>query len=158
MIGAVSRPYKSIHWLRGGDEARRKFRWGEHQADALGLANGPSTKSGPAHCWNATRFGATNQREGCASDPMPLAASPCESPSASALGFTKENASALEGQLFAGLKVTAATERKSTEFGRTYTVDIPVSGPVGGGIVRTGWHIDTGTDIPRLVSAYVVRG
>lgn len=77
---------------------------------------------------------------------------------ASALGFTKENAGALEDQLLAGLKVTAATERKSTEFGRTYTVDIPVSGPVGGGIVRTGWHIDTGTDIPRLVSAYVVRG
>ena len=60
---------------------------------------------------------------------------------ASALGFTKENASALEDQLLAGLKGTAATERKSTEFGRTNTVDIPVSGPVGGFIVRTGWHI-----------------
>lgn len=76
----------------------------------------------------------------------------------SALGFTQENADELASQLLSGLPGAPAVARRSTEYGTPYSVDIPVSGPAGAAIVRTGWHVDTGSDVPRLVSAYVIGG
>jgi hypothetical protein len=77
---------------------------------------------------------------------------------ASVLGITLENAEELESQILSKIRSCAAVERKSTEYGRLFSVDIPITGPSGSGIVRTGWQIDVGQSVPRLVSAYVVRG
>ncbi len=77
---------------------------------------------------------------------------------AAALGFTQENAGELERQRLRGLPGAPSTERRATVYGRTFSADIRVSGPVGSGIVRTGWQIDVGSEAPRLVSAYVLKG
>lgn len=74
----------------------------------------------------------------------------------SVLGFTLANADELESQLLRNLPSVPALERRATIYGRQFTADIPVTGPRGSGIVRTGWQIDTGSDVPRLVSLYVL--
>ena len=76
---------------------------------------------------------------------------------AAVLGFSQDNARALEFELLRGLPFVGATPRRETAFGRLFSADIPVTGPGGSGTVRTGWHIDTGADVPRLVTAYVLR-
>lgn len=75
----------------------------------------------------------------------------------STLGFTLANVKDLEAQLLRNMPWAPAAERRATIYGRQFTADIPVVGPRGSGIVRTGWQIDTGTDVPRLVSIYVLR-
>lgn len=77
---------------------------------------------------------------------------------ASALGFTAANAADLAEQLRAGVAQVQVSERPETRFGRSFSADIPVTGPRGSGMVRTGWFIDVGSEIPRLVSAYVLTG
>ena len=41
------------------------------------------------------------------------------------------------------------------KWGTRFTVDIPVTGPTGSGVVRTGWIYDPGSLTPRLTAAYV---
>ena len=39
---------------------------------------------------------------------------------------------------------------------KTYTVDIPITGPNGNTVnVRTGWIIKTGSDVPELTTIFV---
>jgi len=73
----------------------------------------------------------------------------------SALGFKKENADDLIAQLKDGVKNNPAIEGKLDQFGQRYTVDIPVSGPTGSGVVRTGWIYKVGSDVPELTILFV---
>ena len=41
------------------------------------------------------------------------------------------------------------------QFGSRYTVDIPVSGPAGEAVVRTGWIYKPGASTPELTTLYV---
>jgi len=41
---------------------------------------------------------------------------------------------------------------KINKFGARYTVDIPVSGPKGSAIVRTGWIYRPGSQVPELTT------
>jgi hypothetical protein len=73
----------------------------------------------------------------------------------SALGFKKDNADDLIAQLKSGVKNNPAIEGKLDQFGQRYTMDIPVSGPTGSGVVRTGWIYKVGSDVPELTTLFV---
>jgi hypothetical protein len=73
----------------------------------------------------------------------------------SALGFKKEHADDLIDQLKSGVKNNPAIEGKLDQFGQRYTVDIPVTGPTGSGVVRTGWIYKAGSDVPELTTLFV---
>lgn len=56
-----------------------------------------------------------------------------------------------------GVCENPATPGKCDEHGQRYTVDIPMTGPIGQtATVRTGWIIDSGQSIPRLATIYVL--
>lgn len=55
----------------------------------------------------------------------------------SALGFTKNNADDLMSQLRQGVMNNTPIPGKLDQFGSRFTVDIPVTGPAGSGVVRT---------------------
>lgn len=74
---------------------------------------------------------------------------------ASVLGFMQQNAGDLILQIRAGVQNIPAVPGRFDEYGRRYTVDIPVVGPLGSGVVRTGWIIDAGSTTPRLTTALV---
>jgi hypothetical protein len=76
---------------------------------------------------------------------------------ASALGFARENWADFEREIRRTLPQYPAHERPMRPFGREFTVDLPLSGPKGHAVVRTGWMIDNGFDLPRLTTAYVNR-
>ncbi len=57
----------------------------------------------------------------------------------SVLGFTKNNAEDLMRQVRQGVLENTPAPGKVDQFGERFTVDIPVTGPAGSGIVRTGW-------------------
>ncbi|MBI3157606.1 MAG: hypothetical protein HYZ20_19675 [Burkholderiales bacterium] len=76
---------------------------------------------------------------------------------AAVLGFDRSTRAQLEAEILRALPASPAVERGRKPFGREYTVDVPVTGPAGSGIVRTGWMILEGENHPRLVSAYVRR-
>jgi uncharacterized membrane protein YuzA (DUF378 family) len=73
----------------------------------------------------------------------------------SALGFNKANSADLISQIQSGVRTSPAILGRVDEFGTRYTVDIPVTGPAGSGIVRTGWIIDAAGGPPRLTTALV---
>jgi len=76
---------------------------------------------------------------------------------ASALGFTLENAEQLKSEILRLLPTIHAVEREKNQYGQSFSVDIPMTGPTGSAIVRTGWIVDSGEEFPRLVSTYVLR-
>lgn len=76
---------------------------------------------------------------------------------ASALGFNRKNGQDLINQVISKVASIPAVERPETEYGRSFRVDIPVTGPVGSGIVTTGWVIDKGATMPRLATIRVAR-
>lgn len=73
----------------------------------------------------------------------------------SALGYNRGNASGLISQLRSGVRTNPAIPGRIDEFGQRYTVDVPVTGPKGNAVVRTGWIVDRGSNIPRLVTLFV---
>lgn len=73
----------------------------------------------------------------------------------SALGFNKSNAGDLIKQLQKGVLSNTAMAGKVDKFGSRFTVDIPVTGPTGKGLVRTGWIYKTGSSIPELTTLFV---
>jgi hypothetical protein len=73
----------------------------------------------------------------------------------SALGFNKSNADDLISQIRSGVRKNPAITGELDEFGQRFRVDIPLGGPKGSAIVRTGWIIDPGSTIPRLLTAFV---
>ncbi len=75
---------------------------------------------------------------------------------AAVFGFTRVHADELAEQILRALASTPAREKNADRYGRRFQVDVRVTGPKGGGTVRTGWIIRTGTDFPSLTSAYAV--
>ncbi len=74
----------------------------------------------------------------------------------SALGFTQGNATLLEAQIRAGLSKVAAHQLQDSKHGQMFRADIPVTGPKGSAVVRTGWIIEHGgAGVPRLTTVYV---
>lgn len=74
---------------------------------------------------------------------------------ASVLGYTRENSGDLAQAIHTALPLHPATVRQTTQYGVQYSVDLPLTGPRGSAIVRTGWIVEPGSDAPRLTSAYV---
>ena len=67
----------------------------------------------------------------------------------SALGFNQSNVDELIKKNQQGVCENPAAPGKCDEHGQRYTVDIPMTGPIGQtATVRTGWIIDSGQSIP----------
>ncbi|QJB56884.1 DUF6883 domain-containing protein [Pseudodesulfovibrio sp. zrk46] len=73
----------------------------------------------------------------------------------SALGFNQANANSLLQQIQEGVKNNIAISGKVNEYGSRFTVDIPVTGPKGTGVVRTGWIYEPGSNVPKLTTLFV---
>jgi filamentous hemagglutinin len=72
----------------------------------------------------------------------------------SAFGFNRSNADDLIAQLRQGVMERTPSPGVVDKFGSRFTVDIPVTGPSGSGMVRTGWIYDPGSITPRLTTAF----
>ena len=73
----------------------------------------------------------------------------------SALGFNRTNSEDLLRQLRQGVNEYPPTPGTIDEWGTRFTIDIPVVGPKGAGIVRTGWIYKPSSDIPTLTTLIV---
>jgi RHS repeat-associated protein len=73
----------------------------------------------------------------------------------SALGFNATNADELMVQLRHGVMHNTPVAGKVDKFGSRFTVDIPVVGPNGSGVVRSGWIYKQGSDTPELTTLLV---
>jgi filamentous hemagglutinin len=72
-----------------------------------------------------------------------------------ALGYTRSNCGDLLAQIREGVMAHRPIPGRVDEFGARFTVDMPVRGPAGQAVVRTGWIYDRGSVVPRLVTLYV---
>lgn len=73
----------------------------------------------------------------------------------SALGITAKDAGLLEQQLRKELPRHAAKASVVDDYGARFNVDLPVQGPKGSRIVRTGWIVRPGSDAPELITIFV---
>ncbi|WP_207389340.1 DUF6883 domain-containing protein, partial [Marinobacter halodurans] len=76
----------------------------------------------------------------------------------SALGFDKSNADDLMTQLKQGVKTNTPIPGKVDQYGERFTVEIPVVGPTGEGIVKSGWIYKPGSNVPELTTILVKKG
>ena len=77
---------------------------------------------------------------------------------ASILGVTKASAGILRRALQAAAATSdAADPGASTEFGRVYTLRVPIHTIRGSATVLSGWIIRRGEDFPRLTTCYIIR-
>jgi hypothetical protein len=75
----------------------------------------------------------------------------------SALGFNKNNAGDLMKQIQQGFKNNTPIAGKIDQYGERFTVDIPVTGPKGSGVVTSGWIYKPGSDVPELTTILVKK-
>ncbi len=73
----------------------------------------------------------------------------------SALGFNQTNADDLMGQIRQGVTENEPVPGVSDQYGQRFTVDIPVTGPKGSGVVRTGWIYGPDATTPRMTTLFV---
>jgi len=74
----------------------------------------------------------------------------------SALGFNQSNANQLVTQIKQQLPSSNARLGVRDQYGQRFTVDMPITGPNGNTVtVRTGWIIETGSTVPRLITTYI---
>jgi hypothetical protein len=74
----------------------------------------------------------------------------------SALGYNQSNSNHLIQQIQNKLPDSKAVLGVADKYGQRFTVDIPVIGPSGKtAIVRTGWILEPGSDIPRMTTIFV---
>ena len=73
----------------------------------------------------------------------------------SALGFTRANADELLQQIQQGVANYPPVPGTVDKFGPRFTVDIPVAGPGGNGVVRTGWIYKGDSEVPELTTLFV---
>ena len=73
------------------------------------------------------------------------------------LGITAKNQELLVSQIRQGLPLARATPKLHDEYGQRYSVDVPVTGPDGSGMVTTAWIIRPGSDVLEMISVYVRR-
>ncbi len=71
------------------------------------------------------------------------------------LGLGPGDATGLAEQIRSAAATAQATVGLTDAYGTRYTVDMPITGPAGQAIIRTGWIIETGHTVPRLVTAFV---
>jgi hypothetical protein len=74
---------------------------------------------------------------------------------ATALGYTTTNMPDLIAAIRLGILSCPAVRGLTDAFGTRYIVDMPITGPAGQAVVRTGWIVEIGTTTPRLVTLYV---
>ncbi len=58
-------------------------------------------------------------------------------------------------QLQKGVMNNTPVAGKVDKYGSRFTVDIPVTGPAGSGIVRTGWILKPGSNTPEMTTLFV---
>lgn len=75
----------------------------------------------------------------------------------SVLGINAKNYQLLEQQVREKLPTVAAVAGSKDVHGQRYSVDLPVTGPGGSGIVVTAWIIRPGSDVPELTSIRVKK-
>ncbi len=75
---------------------------------------------------------------------------------ASALNFREENAEELQNILLDAVKINDAEIGRLDKYGQHYTVDFEVERQGKRAVVRSGWIIDTGSDIPGLVTCMII--
>lgn len=71
------------------------------------------------------------------------------------LGLGADDAATLADQIRRTIGTADAVVGLTDAYGTRYTVDLPIKGPAGQAIIRTGWIIETGHTVPRLVTAFV---
>lgn len=71
------------------------------------------------------------------------------------LGYNQTNYEILIEQIRKGVLEHTPIPGKINSYGPRFTVDIPVKGPKGEAVVRTGWIYGPGSEIPRLTTAFV---
>jgi hypothetical protein len=72
----------------------------------------------------------------------------------SMLGMTAENAPQLRQILLEVVKTHEARLGRTDEFGQRYTLDFTLEWQNKSAVIRSGWIIETNSDIPRLTSCY----
>lgn len=73
---------------------------------------------------------------------------------AAALGMTAADAAALQTQLLRAIQVADARAGRRDAYGQRYTVDVLLEWHGRQAMVRSGWMIEAGADIPRLTTCY----
>jgi filamentous hemagglutinin len=77
---------------------------------------------------------------------------------AAATGFTKDNAGDLIAQIKQGITENPPKPGKVDKWGERFTVEIPVTGPTGSGVVTTGWIYKPGETTPSLTTLLMKGG
>ncbi|HVQ36135.1 MAG TPA: DUF4157 domain-containing protein [Pyrinomonadaceae bacterium] len=135
---------------------------------ALGAIKGPATKTTQTPVTNFTKSnGVLNNAENGVINPNKIinyALDPDHPIGGnkakvfkSALGYDRSNSQGLVDQIRNGVKEIPATPQLADKWGTRFAVDIPVKGPSGNAVVRTGWIYDPGSDVPRLTSLRVIK-
>lgn len=71
------------------------------------------------------------------------------------MGITAADAEFLRGELLRAAVSGEALPGVLDEFGQRYLIDFHVTTAVGTARMRSAWIIDTGSEVPRLVSSYI---
>ncbi|MFF0183132.1 WXG100 family type VII secretion target [Micromonospora sp. NPDC005223] len=69
-----------------------------------------------------------------------------------ATGLGPDDAAAIEQQIREGVQNGAPIAGKADQYGRRWSVDLPLTGPSGTILVRTAWILDADASAPRLVT------
>lgn len=72
----------------------------------------------------------------------------------SILGMTAENAEELRQIILEKVKTQEVSLNRYDEYGQRYTLDFTLEWQNRSGIIRTGWIIKSGSEIPSLTSCY----
>lgn len=75
----------------------------------------------------------------------------------SVLGFTSAGAEDLRQRLIEAASSNQAMAGERDDYGERYSVETPMVGPAGQGVIRSLWIVRAGEDFPRFVSCYVMR-
>lgn len=74
----------------------------------------------------------------------------------SALGYNQSNADQLITKIQQGVLDNPAVLGKADQYGQRFKVDMQITGPNGNTVVvRTGWIVAPGSNVPKLTTAYV---
>ena len=69
-----------------------------------------------------------------------------------ATGFGPDDAATIEQQIRDGVRSGTPIAGKADQYGRRWSVDLPLTGPSGTIVVRTAWILDADAPAPRLVT------
>jgi uncharacterized protein DUF6883 len=75
---------------------------------------------------------------------------------AAALGMTAMDAEALRHLLLEAARTQDAQVGYRDAYGQRYTIDLTVEWRGRRAIIRSGWLVEHGSDMPRLVTCYVL--